>query len=169
MVTSWRLIEANAVDLAFTRNQSTTFTLTDNRPDERAPQPPGFRLKLRPEQLRSLTWMIAQETSAAPWIEEEVAEAALPQLGWHAETKATREVKVKGGVLADQGTLFLHHYLLIDFECVSSIIVGYGKTAIIVGLICATRDKLVLPVYEDRIAVKADLIVVPAVSATLIP
>jgi hypothetical protein len=50
--------------------------------------------------------MIAQEASPTPWIEEEVAEAALPQLGWHTETKATREVQVRGGVLADEGEHF---------------------------------------------------------------
>lgn len=47
--------------------------------------------------------MIEQENNIFPWIEEEVSEAVLPQLGWHVEAKATRSVTVKGGVLADAG------------------------------------------------------------------
>lgn len=49
--------------------------------------------------------MIEQETSPSPWVEEEVCEAALAQLGWHAEARASRVVQVRGGVLADDGEL----------------------------------------------------------------
>lgn len=81
-----------------------SFVLPSNREDVEHAQPPHFRkVKLRKEQLRSLTWMIEQERNPTPWIEEEVAEAVLPQLGWHAEARATRKVWVKGGVLADEG------------------------------------------------------------------
>jgi hypothetical protein len=48
--------------------------------------------------------MVEQETSPTPWIEEEVSEAYLPHLGWHAEAKAERAVTIRGGVLADEGT-----------------------------------------------------------------
>lgn len=102
-ITSWRLVEASTMDLGFSRQSQFKFKLTDNRPEQPAKQPPGFKATLRPEQLRSLTWMISQETNAAPWYEEEVEEASLRELGWHAEAKATREVAVKGGVLADEG------------------------------------------------------------------
>lgn len=93
--------------------------------------------------------MVAQENEPKPWIEEEVSEAVLRQLGWHAEAKATREVSVRGGVLADE--------------------VGYGKTAITVGLISAQLDKIELPEETDRIPIKATLIVIPGVSCRFQP
>jgi hypothetical protein len=102
---TWRLKSSNGVELGYGREgKVATFVLPSNRLDLEAAQPPHFvRVELRPEQLRSLTWMIAQEVEPKPWIEEEVAEAVLPQLGWHAEAKATRNVTVRGGVLADEG------------------------------------------------------------------
>ena len=95
-----------------------------------------------------------------PWVEEEVCEAALPQLGWHAEAKASRVVQVRGGVLADDGELFAS--LPSDLTD-SVLLVGYGKTAIIVGLICSQQKSIVLPTTPDRVAVKATLVVVPPV------
>lgn len=101
---NWRLSPAAGAKLALGREGKTTFILPNNRADVQSAQPPNFnKFKLRPEQLRSLTWMIAQEQNPSPWIEEEVAEAILPQLGWYAEAKATRNVFVRGGVLADEG------------------------------------------------------------------
>lgn len=101
---NWRLISATGSKLAFGREGKKTFILPNNRADVENAQPPHFKkFKLRPEQLRSLTWMIAQEKNPTPWVEEEVAEAILPQLGWYAEAKATRNVLVRGGVLADEG------------------------------------------------------------------
>jgi len=86
--------------------------------------------------------MIEQEASPRPWVEEEVAEALLPQLGWQAEAKATREVVIRGGVLADA--------------------VGYGKTCITLALIAARRKHDAnLPKSADRIPLKATLVVVP--------
>lgn len=145
-IVSWRLKSATGVELGFGRvGAPRLFTLPSNKQDPQAEQPPHFvKVQLRPEQLRSLTWMVAQENEPKPWVEEEVSEAVLPQLGWHAEAKATREVSVRGGVLADE--------------------VGYGKTAITVGLISAQLDKIELPKQTDRIPIKATLIVIPPVS-----
>ncbi|KAK4703476.1 hypothetical protein P7C70_g2742, partial [Phenoliferia sp. Uapishka_3] len=140
----WRLTPADGIDLGYGRGRDvTTFTLASNKHDAPCDQPPHFKKqKLRPEQLRSLTWMKAQEVSPIPWEEEEIAEAVLPQLGWHAETKATRSVHVRGGVLADE--------------------VGYGKTAIMLGLISSQLETATIPTDTDRIGIKATLIIVPA-------
>lgn len=106
-VVSWRLKSATGVELTLGRDgKPKQFTLPSNKNDKKAKQPPHFvKAKLRPEQLRSLSWMIAQENTPTPWVEEETAEAVLPQLGWHAEARATRNVNVRGGVLADEGGL----------------------------------------------------------------
>ena len=124
------------------------FTLLSNRPDPQHRQPPNFdKFPLRVEQLRSLHWMLEQEKpTAPPFIEEEVSEAMLEPLGWRAEGRAQQPVHIRGGVLADQ--------------------VGYGKTAITLGLIDCTR-KEVSRELEDaaeipgKIRVKASLVVVP--------
>ncbi|PLB48961.1 hypothetical protein P170DRAFT_464536 [Aspergillus steynii IBT 23096] len=111
----WRLVP-NAHDsrnLAFSE-----FQLRNNNADIPCGQPPNFKLKLRPEQLRSLHWMVMQESDdIEPFAEEEVEEALLPQLMWRAEAKVTALKTIRGGVLADD--------------------VGYGKTALILGLIDA--------------------------------
>ncbi|PIG80558.1 C-5 cytosine-specific DNA methylase, partial [Aspergillus arachidicola] len=92
------------------------FSLVSNRNNAQSAQPPNFQLDLRPEQLRSLSWMIHRESlDIEPFIEEEVEEALLPMLMWRAEGKVCVEKTVRGGVLADD--------------------VGYGKTAITLGLI----------------------------------
>ena len=123
------------------------FQLTSNRLDQEHTQPPSFALPLRPEQLRSLTWMLEQEKKTAPpFIEEEISEAILEPLGWRAEGRAHRAHLVRGGVLADQ--------------------VGYGKTAISLGLIDCTADDIEREFKESAhtegyISTKATLIVVP--------
>jgi len=119
------------------------YDLTSNKKDRQSVQPPNFITKLRPEQLRSLHWMKEQERAdILPFIEEEVAEALLPHLNWRAEGKAERPHYVRGGVLADE--------------------VGYGKTAITIGLIDSTQADIVLPTeMKGAIPIKATLIVVP--------
>lgn len=119
------------------------FELSSNKRDSEYTQPPSFVMKLRPEQLRSLTWMMDQEKeSAPPFIEEEISEALLTHLNWKAEGRAERPIQVRGGVLADQ--------------------VGYGKTAITLGLIDCSRKSIELPSnLAGNIPVKATLIVVP--------
>ena len=59
------------------------FTLKSNRHDKQVSQPPNWSKKypLRPEQLRSLGWMIQQEVSDKPFVEEEISEKVLPALG----------------------------------------------------------------------------------------
>ncbi|KAI0629383.1 hypothetical protein C8Q77DRAFT_1161547 [Trametes polyzona] len=123
------------------------FKLSSNRGDVPHEQPPSFKIPLRPEQLRSLTWMLAQEKKNAPaFVEEEISEAILEPLGWRAEGRAQRPHRVRGGVLADE--------------------VGYGKTAISLGLIdCAAEDvqKEFAKVKNTKghIATKATLVIVP--------
>lgn len=138
----WRLV-SNAYDarnLVFPK-----FQLSSNKHDPQSMQPPGFRLDLRPEQLRSLSWMVGQEDDdVAPFEEEEIEEAFLPLMMWRAEASATTRKVIRGGVLADD--------------------VGYGKTAIIIGLIDIqaerARHNIKVPV-NGLIPSNATLIVVP--------
>ncbi|KAJ7782010.1 hypothetical protein DFH07DRAFT_792303 [Mycena maculata] len=123
------------------------FVIASNKRDKEHDQPPHFKLDLRKEQLRSLEWMVQQESpDAPPFIEEEISEAILHPLGWRAEGRAQRSVRVRGGVLADA--------------------VGYGKTATTLGLIDCTY-KSVKKEFErmgrvdGKIAIKGTLIVVP--------
>ena len=79
------------------------FKLLSNKQDKVHAQPPNFKTPLRTEQLRSLEWMLKQEdVNAEPFIEEEISEAVLDPLGWRAEGRAERPVRIRGGVLADQ-------------------------------------------------------------------
>ncbi|THH03097.1 hypothetical protein EW145_g6533 [Phellinidium pouzarii] len=122
--------------------------LTSNRRDPEHTQPKHFKIPLRPEQLRSLSWMLEQESlNAKPFVEEEIAEAILNHLSWRAQGRAQRPVCVRGGVLADE--------------------VGYGKTAITLGLIDSASKSVrqePRPPKEQlhgKIYVRATLIVVP--------
>lgn len=142
---SWRL---NTDFQPMARLTLPKFTLTSNRRDLEHPQPPNFNTyPLRTEQRRSLHWMIAQEDPEAPaFIEEEISEAILEPLGWRAEGRAQRPVRVRGGVLADE--------------------VGYGKTAITLALIDCTRKEIEaevrrLPEIPGKIRTKAVCVVVP--------
>ena len=137
----WRL--NSTADMVLGRENSHVFTLLSNRHNPEAENPSRFKnYKLRREQLRSLHWMIEQEANPKPWVEEEVTEALVTQLGWTAECKATREVLIRGGVVADA--------------------VGYGKTAITLGLIASRREADEdLPEDDERVPIKATLIVVP--------
>jgi SNF2 family DNA or RNA helicase len=87
--------------------------------------------------------MLERERSDECFFEEEVSEAMLGPLGWRAEGKAVRPVLVRGGVLADE--------------------VGYGKTAITLGLIdCSHPAQYPEPCTTGVIPSKATLIVVPS-------
>ncbi|KAF8759594.1 C-5 cytosine-specific DNA methylase [Rhizoctonia solani] len=81
----------------------------------------------------------------AAFVEEEISEAQLEPLGWRVEGKAERRVHIRGGVLADE--------------------VGYGKTAITLGLIACTLDKKNRisdgTLLDGRIRTNATIIVVP--------
>ncbi|KAI8823181.1 uncharacterized protein EV422DRAFT_394885 [Fimicolochytrium jonesii] len=146
---SWRLTtEYSVLD-------QPRFVLSSNRADSSSPQPPHFtRYPLRPEQLRSLSWMLAQEKKdVEPFYEEEIEESVLEPLRWRVAAKAERPVRIRGGVLADE--------------------VGYGKTAITLGLIDASweaemkaagvsqRQSVKLPEVSGAIPIRATLIVVP--------
>jgi len=97
--------------------------------------------------------MIRQEACEEPFLEEEVEEAVLHKLGWRAEAKVQRAVVARGGIVADQ--------------------VGYGKTAISLGLIncdiAKARTEIQPPKKGDpcdlvhgRIPTRATLVVAPA-------
>ena len=124
--------------------------LTSNKKDTAADQPPNFKkYPLRPEQLRSLKWMLAQEATKVPFFEEEVSEAILGHgMNWRAEGRVRRPVLVRGGIVADQ--------------------VGYGKTAITLGLVDAAEEvngsppKFPEAVLKASIETKATLVIVPA-------
>jgi hypothetical protein len=123
------------------------FTLSNNKGTKPAGQPPNFNKKfsLRPEQLRSLGGMLENEADdVEPFVEEEVVEALLPQMGWRVEGRATTTVQCKGGVLADQ--------------------VGYGKTATMLALIdsqfSAGKQKPDLSM-KGKIHVKGTLLICP--------
>ena len=144
----WRLI-SNACDLG--RQSHPRFTIPNNKGDPEADQPPNFQFDLRPEQLRSVHWMIQQDLQeVAPFTEQEVEEAFLPLLLWRAEVKATMPCTIRGGVLADE--------------------VGYGKTATVLALVDhgfekdareQTQIRDVPSIECGQIAVKATLILVP--------
>jgi site-specific DNA-cytosine methylase len=121
------------------------FTIGDNKKDNQWEQPAGFNYPLRPEQLRSLGWMIAQERGTGKvFTEEETHEVHVPQIRWLAEGRAQREAYIRGGVLADQ--------------------VGYGKTVTTLALIASQRFEDEMSAEEDVkgcIPIKATLILVP--------
>ncbi|KAJ6619889.1 hypothetical protein B0H10DRAFT_2023863 [Mycena sp. CBHHK59/15] len=141
---SWRL-NTNFTPTA-TQNLP-KFVIASNKLDKEHAQPPHFKLKLRKEQLRSLEWMVQQESAdAPPFIEEEISEAILHPLGWRAEGRAERPVHIRGGVLADA--------------------VGYGKTATTLGLIDCTYHSVQeefekMGPIDGKIALKGTLIIVP--------
>jgi hypothetical protein len=105
---NWRVVPH--VERQFTSFKKLTFKSNKNTPP--AVQPPNFdHYKLRPEQLRSLNWMLAQEATTEAFMEQEIAECILPNWNWRAEGRVQRPVIVRGGIIADE--------------------VGYGKVRLI--------------------------------------
>jgi hypothetical protein len=142
VISQWRLLP-HAYDMA--KQPGSRFTLKSNSNDTPSPQPPNFKYHLRGEQLQSLGWMISQEAETIkPFMEEEVEESILPLMPWRAEVKATISNFVRGGVLADE--------------------VGYGKTAIVLGLIDSQYeiDCKIPPEDDGLIPTNATLIIVPS-------
>ncbi|MCJ1389784.1 hypothetical protein MMC18_002641 [Xylographa bjoerkii] len=123
------------------------FVIPNNNDDHEEPY--TFRRNravLRPEQGRSLRWMLKQETdSITRFEEEEIEEACLPYLGWRVQTRVTRVCPARGGLLADK--------------------VGYGKTITTLALIDKTRGRPV-PAIKSRISLKATLVVTPYLLTT---
>ena len=142
--TCWRLITQYQWP---SQHSLPKFEIGSNKGDKEADYifkgPPD--ITLRPEQKRSLQWMINQESDGAlPFYEQEIEEANLPQLGWRAEVRVRRACAIKGGVLADE--------------------VGYGKTATMLALIDIqkrTATAMAKTPRLGRIPLKATLVIVP--------
>ena len=99
--------------------------------------------ELRPEQARSLHWMINQESpNAEPFVEEETEEMLFPPLGWRMDTRAARKRQIWGGIIADG--------------------VGYGKTITTLALIESQKAPHPVAALNGRISLKATLILVTA-------
>ena len=145
--TSWKIVSHDEKSV---EQLPKSFELKSNRFNAPASQPPKWSKKypLRPEQLRSLGWMIEQETTKEPFIESEVAESLIPRLGLRMDGKVEVKKTVRGGIVADQ--------------------VGYGKTAISIGAILANqipfpseKESAVLKPVR-AIPTRATLVVVPS-------
>lgn len=135
---SWRLVPNAYIAKPLWQ----TPTLIGNHGGHQA-QPSHFRIELRPEQKRSLSWMKSQEDEDVPdFEEEETEEAFLPLMTWRAEGRVSVQRKIRGGVLADE--------------------VGYGKTAITLALISTKSDDDKQTWHTgDLIPSAATLIIVP--------
>ena len=146
---AWRLLP-NHPSVESSIFISKPFVIPSNKDDPTCDQPPSFAengMALRPEQLRSFAWAMRQERPEVKYTfeEEEIVEARLAPMGWRAEGRASRKVLVRGGVIADA--------------------VGYGKTAISLAVIDASRKLPSLatlnPTPKGMLHSKATLIVVP--------
>jgi hypothetical protein len=89
--------------------------IQSNRDGAESQPPPGFKVTLRPEQLRALGWALQQENDVMPFVDERIAEEQLPASSMRLWGMAQQDKYVKGGLLA--------------FE------VGFGKTAVALALI----------------------------------
>jgi hypothetical protein len=137
----WRITSNDDTDIP----RPGSYRILNNNQELGAAQPPHFIIPLRPDQLRSLRWVLSRESDEqAAFPEEEVEEAVLGPLNWRAEAKVIVHRKIRGGILADH--------------------VGFGKTAVILGLIDRQHEKDVLEAEEpcdNAISLKATCIVVP--------
>jgi hypothetical protein len=94
--------------------ENARLTLRNNDNVKMASQPFSTYM-LRDEQLRVLTWLIEKEVKGTVFTEEEVVESLVPDIGYRAEGRATRDVLRRGGILAQD--------------------VGFGKTVVMLALI----------------------------------
>jgi SNF2-related domain len=112
--------------------------------------------------------MLRQEASTEPYYEEEVEETILPSLNWRAEGRARRPVLVRGGILADEVRSVLH---IVEhgenFVCTNAspfgfpfLKVGYGKTALALGLVDAA-PQFSVESPSRLLQTSATLIIVP--------
>ena len=98
---------------------SRPFTLSSNRRDAQAAQTAGFLERgssLRPEQLRSLTWMRACESlDCEPFVEEEVVDERLSLLEWRAEAKVSVPTQTRRRLQELRGLsiFMLHNFLYV--------------------------------------------------------
>ena len=109
----WRL------DANYEPNRSTSppsFSITDNKMDQRLPHTFFKGHQLRIEQQRSLHWLVLRESDdQAPFMLTEWEEGYLAALNLRVEARACKPCPVMGGIIADR--------------------VGYGKTIIMLALI----------------------------------
>jgi len=138
------------------------FKLLNNLADAPAQQPPHFKTHgLRPEQLRSLGWMMLRESCEDGTDQPLDAEQEPFETEWRQMLIDTRECAVidirvkashtiRGGILADR--------------------IGFGKTATTIGLIDATRDQplAAVPALDSGsfIPAKSTLVIVPSNCST---
>ncbi|KAL8794997.1 MAG: hypothetical protein Q9195_002445 [Heterodermia aff. obscurata] len=113
---SWRL------DTDYTypsRPHFRPFTLKNNINDVALPHNFIDGQALKPAQEQSFRWMIERDTTPSSFMEQEIEEAVIRELGWRATVRARRACGCKGGALTDN--------------------VGYGKTVLILALIAARK------------------------------
>ncbi|KAK0106951.1 hypothetical protein ONS95_003666 [Cadophora gregata] len=90
--------------------------------------------------------MMSQENDTQPFIEEVISEAVDDDIGYRIEAKATRKVKIAGGILSQ------------DF--------GFGKTILVLSIVARNLKKLEdriqnNPYVKGAIPSKATLVLVP--------
>lgn len=118
---AWRVAAETCAERSYKSvMDASKFVLLTNSEDAEHGQPPSFSTHLlRPEQLRSLRWMVDQERSEEPFVYDMVESITTEEMPlWRIEGRARCSFGVPGGVLADK--------------------IGYGKTAITIGLIDVT-------------------------------
>ena len=151
---SWR-VKTDYLASSFLKSDS--FAIPNNDADQRRPFPSkepsdqdkGPRLKLRPEQERSLHWMIRRDCGECPPFQEVVIEESLSKhLDWRIEARAVRDCTVRGGIIADE--------------------VGYGKTITTIALFLDTIEEAErsLKIHTPLIPAKATLVIVPSTLVT---
>ena len=115
---SWRL------DTGYTypsRPYFRPFTLKNNNDDDAEPHRFIDNQALKREQERSFSWMVKREIAPSSFLEQEIEEAVIRDLGWRATVRASRKCGCKGGALTDN--------------------VGYGKTVLILALIANRKHE----------------------------
>jgi len=125
------------------------FMMLSNLQDPEHPAPPRFRANpLRSEQLRTLHWMRARESSEERFdVDHEILDdQSWFHSSWRLRGRLRCSTRVRGGVLGDK--------------------VGYGKTATAIGLVSATLDEPApqIPVGtlgQARIPSRATLVLCP--------
>jgi hypothetical protein len=143
---SWRLVTDDGRDQV---PKLKPLTLLSNEGVKAAKQPFG-KFELRPEQLKVLAWMRKQEADGIEFIEEEIIEAPIPEIGYRAEGRATRTIVRRGGILAQD--------------------VGFGKTVVTLALIkgsfearktASKSEPESTKIPAGKIPTKASLIIMP--------
>ena len=104
---------------------------------------PLLECPLRPDQLQTLAWMLDRERSGT-WCEQSLVTVPITNTNYELHARAEQQVDARGGVVADA--------------------IGFGKTAVSIGLMMATLDEQLehLPdLHESCIVTSATLVIVP--------